>query len=279
MALAPEKDSGAGRPIHLDAGGKRICSYVPGVNGWKPYVHPIAGPGGQLISLDAPHDHLHHHGMMIGWSDIGGYDFWAEAPQERCGRQIQTDVRTEGRSRLTARIDWTAAGRTLMRERRSLLVEAFADDAILIDWRSEFKAVSAPVALKAHKLGFDGLGVRFARSMDGGGVLNSVGETTFEKASGQPARWCAYTGLVEPGVHAAVAMFSHPDNPRHPEPFFTMQKPFAYLSAAPTFHGPLAVPARSALRLRYALAVFEGGPGAQRIESAYRSWIKKGQSS
>jgi hypothetical protein len=216
---------------------------------------------------------------MIGWSDIGGFDFWAESPPERCGRQIQKDIQTTGRSGLTARLEWTAEGRCRLRERRLIRVEALAPDAIAIDWTSEFRGDSGDIKLTAHKLGFDGLGLRFARSMDGGEVLNSRGETTFERVSGQPARWCAYTGLVDSGRQATAVMFSHPGNPRHPEPFFAMNQKFGYLSAAPTFYSPLTAPVKGLLRLSYALAVFDGRPEARRIESAFQNWTKKGQSS
>ena len=77
-----------------------------------------------------------------------------------------------------------------------------------------------------------GLGMRFVRSMDGGEFFNADGkEGTIFRGEERLVRsnWCAYTAAID-GKPVTVAMLGHPDNPRHPTTWFTMAKPFAYLS-------------------------------------------------
>ena len=111
--------------------------------------------------------------------------------------------------------------------------------------------------------------------MDGGQVLSSEGADTIEQANGQAARWCAYWGELEEGGPGGVAIFDHPSNPRHPNPFFVMKRKFGYLSAAPTFRDPLRVASGGALRLRYRVLAFMGTPGKTRLDSLYGSWVSE----
>jgi serine protease Do len=68
-------------------------------------------------------------------------------------------------------------------------------------------------------------------------------------------------------------MFDHPQNPRHPATFFTMTKPFAYLSATLNLHKePLKVVSDKPLVLRYAVAVWDGKVETEQIDKCYRQW-------
>lgn len=272
--LAAAKDAPQ-ESLALSVRGRRIAVHQCGAGLLKPYVHPLYAPDGSVITLDAPHDHLHHHGLMIGWSEVNGYDFWSEAPPERCGRMRQTRLDQRAPDRLTATLEWTAGGTVLAVERRRLRAAALRDGSLLLDWTSEITAGRAPVELKAHKLGFDGLGVRVVRSMDGGGTVNSNGTRDFTKASGEPAEWCAYHATLPGGGPGGVAILGHPGNPRHPAPFFVMNQKFGYLSAAPTFRAPFAVSAGQTLRLRYGVLTFAGEAAVERLDKLHQEWLQK----
>ena len=110
--------------------------------------------------------------------------------------------------------------------------------------------------------------------MDRGHVLNANGTTSLESANGQPAAWCAYRGNAGDGGSCGVVVFDHPANPRHPTPFFVMNQPFGYLSAAPTFRKPFRLDQGETLILRYALLTFTGKPVAAEIGRNYEEWIK-----
>lgn len=258
-------------------GGAPRFEYRYAANLPKPYVHPLYAPEGSVLTLDSPPDHKHHRALMFGWSDVNGADFWGEpdstpGPHGLTVHQKFEKVR-EKSGELKELNHWVAGGRILLIERRTLRALPPGADTLALDWESELKPAGSEIALKAHKLGFDGLGIRFVRKMDGGTVLNSAGAGSVEEANGQAARWCAYCGELEKGGPGGVAIFDHPFNPRHPNPFFVMKKKFGYLSAAPTFHDPLLVQPGKPLRLRYRVLAFSGTPGKARLDSLYESWV------
>jgi hypothetical protein len=241
----------------------------------KTYVHPLCGPDGAPITLDSPADHVHHRGLMLAWSDINGFDFWGETNPGRHGLIVHQkfEQMSEQHSQLTSLEHWIAEGRVLLIERRTLRVPFISGDAVWVEWRSDLEAAEAPVTLSAKDHVYNGLGIRFIRSMDDGGVLNSNGTSEIEKANGEPAAWCAYHGKSEKGGMAGAVIFDHPSNPRHPTPFFVMNKPFGYVSAAPTFREPFELQPGLPLRLRYAVASFLGAADRPRMEGWQRRWL------
>ena len=72
-----------------------------------------------------------------------------------------------------------------------------------------------------------------------------------------------------------VAMFDHPKNARHPATWFTMHKPFAYLSATLGLHEkPLEID-KKGLNVCYGVALWDGKVSKERIEKLYKKWIKQ----
>jgi hypothetical protein len=88
-----------------------------------------------------------------------------------------------------------------------------------------------------------------------------------------PANWCAYPAQID-GKLVTVAMFGHPSNPRSPATWFTMAKPFAYLSATLNLHRePLELQKGTPLELRYCVAVWNGQIEKTRIDEVYQWWL------
>jgi hypothetical protein len=119
--------------------------------------------------------------------------------------------------------------------------------------------------------------MRFLESMDAAGEFRNRGTDSVEVVRGDERNfrspWCAYTASAD-GKPVTAAMFDHPDNPRHPATWFTMAKPFAYLSATLNLHKePLKVAADKPLHLRYGVAFWDGRVEPEQIEKVYRSWI------
>ena len=118
--------------------------------------------------------------------------------------------------------------------------------------------------------------MRFVKSMDTGGQhLNAAGKPGIIFRGDEKlvrATWSAYTADAD-GKTVTVAMFDHPQNPRHPATWFTMTAPFAYLSATLNLYKePLKIVSGKPLVLRYAVAVWDGKIEADRIEKLYRQW-------
>ncbi len=267
------KDDGRAEVAFYD-GSRHLFSYRYGADRPKTYVHPLKAPDGTVVSLDGPEDHVHHRGLMLAWSAINGFDFWGETNPGRHGQIVHEGWGSRGDRRLASRLRWEAEGAVLLREQRMLAAVRSPQPVNLLDWDSELTAETT-VLLSAGKHPYNGLGIRVAPSMDFGEVINSAGTTDFNKASGEPALWCAYHGKA-PGGLAGVGIFNHPANPRHPSPFFVMNDKFGYLSAAPTFTDSFPLEKGESIRFRWRVGAWRGAWTRQEIDRLYQEWTREG---
>jgi hypothetical protein len=238
----------------------------------KPYVHPLCLADGTPLSVDAPGDHVHHRGLMVAWSEVNGIDFWGEvnpAPHGSIVHQRFERLKDGRAAEIVALNHWIANGKRLLTERRTVRVPAPDTEGVWLDWTTELAAGNDPVRLAAGGHVYNGLGLRVVPSMDGGAVLNSRGTNTIERANGEAAAWCAYSG-----AGLGVAFFDHPSNPRHPNAFFVMNKDFGYMSAAPTFRAPFELAPQGHLRFRWGVLTFRGAPDAAALDRRFASWSK-----
>jgi hypothetical protein len=239
----------------------------------KPYVKELFTPAGVQVLLDSPPDHVHHRGLMFAVA-IDGVNFWEESPTAgRQQSQLAQPVPLKQEQRVYGawdRVQWVAPdGRNVADELRILLIEPHAEFT-LVHWISQLQP-SAPATLTGNH--YFGLGMRFVRAMDERGEFFTPDSTPGEVVRGDEklysGRWCAYLSDVD-GKPVTVAMFDHPGNPR-PATWFTMARPFAYLSATLRLHQePLAVGADRSLQLKYGIAVWDGHVGRDAIEVAYK---------
>lgn len=244
----------------------------------KPYVHPLCLAGGRPITLDSPADHVHHRGLMVAWSNVNGFDFWGEQNPGPHGVIIHQrfDQRRQGpEARFVAINHWIAGGRLLLVERRTLRIPPPLPEGVWLDWTTELSAPGEPVSLAAGEHVYNGLGIRFTRDMDGGETRNANGAATIEAANGDPAAWCLYRAPDSAAAASAgVALFDHPSNPNHPNPFFVMNKAFGYLSAAPTFRRSFPIAPRQSLRFRWGVLAFGGRPEPDVFHRRFQAWTK-----
>lgn len=284
-AVTPAWSTGQAKPTRLkDTKGEKVSFYSGKQPLFeyrytaarpKPYVHPLYAPNGFPVTLDSPADHVHHRGIMLAWTNVNGFDFWGETTPGEHGQIVhQRFLKTAEKpaASITALNHWVANGKVLLTENLTLTAPALTPDAVWLEWESELRAQEAPVTLSAAEAEYNGLGIRFPHSMDGGKVLNARGMTTIEKANGAEAPWCTYNGAMKNGDPAGVAVFDHPQNPRHPTAFFVMNDPFGYVSAAPTFRQPFEVAVGQTLRLRYAVVSYLGAADRQRLDGLFEKW-------
>jgi len=277
-ALAPagphiQVTHAAGVKVSFHAGQRLLFEYRYAPSRPKPYVHPFCAPDGTPLTIDSPADHVHHRGLMLAWSNVAGFDFWGETNPGAHGQIIhQRFEQAPSAEGLAAINRWAAEGKPLLEERRQVRPLQPGPDFEGLEWTSALRAAGDPVTLDASKHVYNGLGIRFVRSMDLGMVLNARGTRTIEQANGEDAAWCCYYGGLKDRHTAGVAILNHPSNPRHPAPFFVMNKPFGYLAAAPTFREPFRLMRERALVLRWAVVSFLGEPSPERLAALYRKW-------
>jgi hypothetical protein len=270
--------------VVVSCGNQDLLTYCYAGVPFKPYVQQFLSPGGVNVLRDNVADHLHHHGLMFALT-VDGMDFWAET--ETCGRQEHralSDVAVAQRgdvpfARFTERIDWInpATRDVVMQERRTIEVPALAKAGVsLMTWESVFGLPAGKTSVTFSGSHYVGLGMRFPQAMDAIGQFsnaeNSPGEIVRGDERNTPAAWCAYTAAPD-GKPVTVAMFSRPDNPRYPTTWFTMAKPFAYMSATlNVYKEPLTVTHEKPLVLRHGVAAWDGEVAAAEIRRVYERW-------
>lgn len=253
---------------------------------FKPYIQQLYTPNGINILRDAPHDHLHHHALMYAIA-VDGVNFWEE--QKEPGRQQHcsfSDVKIDEQKNLhragfTEKLDWMnpRSKELILEEFRTIEAGKLNDiDATFLKWQSSFAVPEGKEFVTLSGSHYFGLGMRFVTSMDKDGQFRYSKRQPGEIVRGNEritrANWCAYTAQAD-GKLVTVAMFSHPDNIRHPTHWFTMSTPFAYLSATLNlYREPLKITAEKPLVLRYAVVLWDGKVEDRKIEQAYDQWIK-----
>ncbi len=272
--------------ILIGADEQPILRYRYGDVRFKPYVKELFTPSGVNILLDSPPDHVHHRGLMLALG-IDGIDFWGES--EGCGYQKHVSLQpprtvknnlTEAIS-FTEEINWVRpdSDKTLVKEKRTITAgRTDKGNATLVSWRSVFTLAEGIDAVKFDGRHYFGLGLRFIRAMDAAGTFLNADDAKAQTYRGNEelvrSRWCAYTVSIE-GKPVTVAMFDAPKNPRHPAMWFTMKKPFAYLSATLGLHKePLDLRQGRQLNLRYAVVLWDAEVKPEKIEATYKEWIK-----
>ena len=277
-------DENAVRVLEGKAG---VMRYRYGDAPYKPYMQALCTPGGVNVLRDAPHDHLHHHALMYAIK-VDGVNFWEEhqAPgRQRHVRFVDPKIVKDGdRSKavFTEQVEWEdpKTKKVLLLEERTMAVMREKKmGATVLNWQVKFSLPKAKGSATLTGSHYHGLGMRFLESMDKGGKFftteDKKGETVRGTEQLTRSGWCAYTAKAN-GKPVTVAMFDHPQNVRHPAWWFTMTKPFAYLSATLNMHRePLPVVSGKPLILNYGVVLWDGAVTKERIQKMYEWWGKK----
>jgi hypothetical protein len=257
----------------------------------KPYIKQLHTMSGWNVLTDAPADHSHHHGVMYG-VQVNDHNFWQEPPDAG----IQQSVRIEGQ-RVTTRtggvaevgflhvIHWVAAGdrgstdkqKALLQERRTITLRVdAAKREVAVEWRAAFVVGSRNVVLTGDN--YNGLGMRPAREFDLKAVHHNSEQTLDFRGAEQNlsrAQWSAIT-LTRPSRQATVALFGDPANTRGPSVFFTMNNPFAYISATQALDKmPLEYSPGATFDLNFLVTVYDAVKQPAYLNDRAGQWLKQ----
>jgi hypothetical protein len=196
----------------------------------RPYCYPVIGPGGAPMTRNWPmnttpneeHDHPHHRSFWFAHGSINGYDFWSE--EKGYGKTVH-DAFTEVKSgskvgTIRSRNKWIANDGTLVcTDDRTLRVyEPANPDERVVDFEITLHASQGPLTFGDTKEGTMALRLAETMRLKGpvghGHIINSEGVRDGD-TWGKRADWCDYYGPVD-GKTVGVAIFDHPQNPRHP---------------------------------------------------------------
>ncbi len=270
--------------------GRPLLVYAYATNQFKPYVRELYTLRGENVLLDAPSDHLHHHGLMYAIR-VNGVNFWEEKtdpgveksvgilPRIGMGNGIETVCFVQrihwvaNTNRLVA--DWASVA--MLVERRTLTVSVNeAQQEVAVEWFSEFEVGAVPTWVTLDGAEYHGLGFRPARAFDKVAEFqDSIGSvfTNSQPKTMPAAQWTSMSAQFD-GKPVCVTMFSGPENARGQAVFFTMREPFAYLAATqslnqePILHSP-----GNRFRLRYLVTISSELRTPAQLEERYATWL------
>src|SRR5690606_31506330 len=152
-------------------------------------------------------------------------------------------------------------------ERRTVFVHAVRDeDVLLVTLETELTPAEGRPALRLGSpliagrpnAGYSGLSLRFQRSLNKGQITLSTGESGPE-SMGKRAAWLHYQGMLDGGRGACgIAVFDHPNNPRHPTHFFVRNEPYGKVNPAFCWDEEFELAAGETLNLKYGVMVHSG---------------------
>jgi len=277
------------RELTLVQGVQALWSFNFSTARRKAYFHPLHTPKGVLLSCFEPSDHVWHRGLWFAWKYLNGVNYWEERepvtePEGRTefagGETVELH---SDRAAIETRYRYCPPGGDAILEETRRIVAGMprADSSYTLDWRQTFAATREDVKIDCTPInaqtpwgGYSGLSWRAARTLVQFQALNSEGVRDKE-CEHRPARWVDLTGLADGGrdLFAGLAMFDHPQNPRHPSPWRCVLEPGnGYINPAFMMREPWVIEPGAPLVLRYRVLVHDGVPDAVRFEKEWQAF-------
>ncbi|WP_428938530.1 PmoA family protein [Fontivita pretiosa] len=251
----------------------------------KPFFHPLCTPAGHVLSLFEPHDHVWHRGLWFAIKFINGQNFWEERPPFGTQRTPVPPTVTHGAAGQTSvfsAIDWTSpdASSVVIREQRLFSYRPIDATSYAIDFTF---ILNPQLELLLDRTvfttwgGYGGLIFRGTRNWQESRLLFSDGSTS-DRPTPRIANWCDLSGKLDGGPNqtGGIAIFDHPQNVRHPTPWYGATGPGHYFNAAFLFNEPMRLAADEKLVLRYRVLVHDGILDTDALNQRYDQYVRDG---
>jgi hypothetical protein len=262
----------------------------------RPYCYPVIGPGNTAMTRNWPmkdtpneeHDHPHHRSFWFAHGSVNGHDFWSE--EKDFGKTVHdgfTEIKSGNKvGTIKSANKWIAKdGTAVCTDDRTLRIyEPASSSERVVDFEITLHASNGSITLGDTKEGT--MAMRLAETMrlkgavGHGHIVNSTGVRDGE-TWGKRADWCDYYGPVD-GKIVGVAIFDHPQNPRHPTWWHV--RDYGLFAANPFGQhdfeklvdkkaGDLTVPAGGDLTFRYRFYLHEGDDQQARVAQRYQDYV------
>lgn len=283
-----------GKKLRVEINGKLFTEYnyqdVP-----RPFFYPVIGPTGVPIVRHYPmnpdldkggdrHDHPHHKSLWFTHGEVNGQDFWSDG--SKAGKVVH-DKFLEVSSGpkvgvIKSKNKWVAkSGEVVCTDTRTHRFYSRKNGQVM-DFEITIHASQGKVVMGDTKEG--SMAIRLAPTMrlkgkvGKGHIINSEGDKDGD-TWGQRAKWCDYYGPVE-GETVGVAIFDHPDNPKHPTWWHV--RDYGLFTANPFGQhdfeekekgvGDITIPAGESLTFKYRFYFHKGDDKQGKVAAQYRQY-------
>ena len=268
-------------------------------NATRPYLYPILGPDDLPMTRDWPmkeaeneeKDHKHHRSLWFDHGEMNGVDFWSEEP--RAGKTVHdefTEIKSGRESGIIRSKNKYVApdGKVVCTDDRTLRIYNRRDER-LFDFDITLHASDGDLTFGDTKEGMMAMRLnetmrqgpnKFNKGKPTGHIVNSEGVRDGE-TWGKRAAWCDYYGPVN-GKIVGVAIFDHPQNPRHPTSWHVRDyglfaaNPFGLhdFEKKPAGAGDLKVSAGQSVTFRYRFYIHRGDEKEGKVAQHYAEYAK-----
>lgn len=258
----------------------------------RPYYYPLLGPEHLPMTRNWPmtageneeHDHPHHRSLWYAHGLVNGVNFWSE--EKNYGKIVHTKftgIKSGSKvGVIRSADDWIAPdGKIVCTDDRTMRIYN-RPGMKLFDFEITIHASHGPVVMGDTKEGTMALRLAETMRLKGkighGHIINSEGVRD-DATWGKRADWCDYYGPVD-GKIVGVAIFDHPDNPRHPTSWHVRDyglfaaNPFGLhdFEKRPAGAGDFTIPAGKSATFRYRFYLHEGDNQQAKVAGMYREY-------
>jgi len=251
------------------------------------FIHPLYSPAGQVLTDDFPQGHTHQHGIfhaLVNTTFRGEkVDFWNQ--HDQTGTVRHQAVHAVGNGLWTGSFTTTLEHLALTTQEPTVVLEEEwtvqiypSSDYLLFDITSVQTNVTTDT-LYINDYHYGGMAFRgsaewnavdTARYTNPMQVLTSEGVADVSKANHNRPNWIAAHGSVA-GNPAGIAIFSHPENYRHPQPV-RVHPQMPYLCFAPMVEGGFAIAPGETYTSHYRFVTYDEQPEADLLERLWQDY-------
>jgi len=282
------------KKVRVEIDGKLFTEYCYD-QAQRPFFYPVVGPTGVPVNRNWPmgdgpgeaHDHPHHKSLWFTHGNINGVDFWADGNSK--GKVVQDKLLEVSSGPkvgvIKSQNKYVAPdGKLVCTDTRTHKFQSLADGSKMIDFEVTVHASQGKVVFGDTKEGSMAIRLTPTMRVEGevgkGHIVNSNGERD-KPTWGKRAKWVDYYGPVK-GETVGVAIFDHPDNPRHPTWWHVRTyglfaaNPFGIhnFEGKPAGVGDMTVPAGQSVTFKWRFYFHKGDEKQGKVAQRYGEYAK-----
>ncbi|MFC1764755.1 DUF6807 family protein [Planctomycetota bacterium] len=256
------------------------------------YIHPLWNLEGDVLTEDAPDDHLHHRGIFWAWhqttvGDVRCGDAWlcerfswdvtaAHVSPLKGGAQ-KLDVTVLWRS--PDYVDAENRQKPIIQENTAITVYPHVKDFRVLDFEIRLLALQESVAIGGSEdvKGYGGFSLRLKTPEDL--TFQSDGQTVIpQNETVQAGGWMAFNATFNPAAGpSGIAVFVHPHNPGATGRWILRQKASMQNAVYPGRQSVVILKSQPTV-LKYRLVIYNGDGTQVPLGEMYRVYICLGKS-